>query len=50
MMEMSNEYKIVFEKSEGNRPLGRHRRRWEDNIKMELRETGFWGLDSSGSG
>jgi hypothetical protein len=26
---------------EGRRPLGRHRRRWEDNIKMDLREIGF---------
>ena len=25
---------------EGNRPLGRHRRRWEDNIKMNLQEVG----------
>jgi hypothetical protein len=28
-------------KSEGKRPLGRHRRRWEDNIKMDLQEIGF---------
>jgi len=27
-------------KSEGKRPLGRHRRRWEDNIKMGLQEVG----------
>jgi hypothetical protein len=38
-------------KPEGRRPLGRPRRRWEDNIKMDLREVG-WGhrLNSSGSG
>jgi hypothetical protein len=30
-------------KPEGKRPLGRHRRRWEDNIKMDLREIG-WGV------
>jgi hypothetical protein len=28
------------EKPEGKRPLGRHRRRWEDNIKMDLQEVG----------
>jgi hypothetical protein len=38
-------------KTWGRRTLGRSRRRWEDNIKMDLREVG-WGhrLDSSGSG
>jgi uncharacterized protein YebE (UPF0316 family) len=30
-------------KPEGRRPLGRPRHRWEDNIKMELREVG-WGV------
>jgi hypothetical protein len=30
---------------EGRRPLGRHRRRWEDNIKMDLREIGFGDVD-----
>jgi hypothetical protein len=34
-------------KPEGKRPLGRPRRRWEDNIKMDLEEVGrgLWGLD-----
>ena len=32
-------------KSEGKRPLGRHRRRWEDNVKMDLQEVGCWGRD-----
>jgi hypothetical protein len=32
-------------KLEGKRPLGRPRRRWEDNIKMDLRETGWRGMD-----
>jgi hypothetical protein len=32
-------------KPEGKRPLGRLRRRWEDNIKMDLRETGWGGMD-----
>jgi len=38
-------------KSEGERPLRRPRRRWEDNIKIDLREV-FWGhaLDRPGSG
>ena len=31
---------ILMEKPEGKRPLGRPRRRWEDNIKMDLREVG----------
>ena len=32
-------------KPEGKRPLGRSRRRWEDNIKMDLEEVGWWGMD-----
>jgi hypothetical protein len=32
-------------KPEGKRPLGRHRRRWEDNIRMNLREIGWGGMD-----
>jgi hypothetical protein len=32
-------------KPEGKRPLGRSRRRWEDNIKMDLREIGWGGMD-----
>jgi len=32
-------------KSEGKRPLGRPRLRWEDNIKMNLQEVGFGGMD-----
>jgi hypothetical protein len=32
-------------KPKGKRPLRRPRRRWEDNIKMELRETGCGGMD-----
>ena len=36
---------------EGRRPLGRPKHRWEDNIKMDLREVGWeHGLDRSGSG
>ena len=32
-------------KPEGNRPLGRLRHKWEDNIKMDLQEVGCGGLD-----
>jgi hypothetical protein len=32
-------------KPEGNRPLGRPRRRWEDNIRMDLREIGWGGME-----
>jgi hypothetical protein len=31
-------YRVLFGRPEGKRPLGRPRRRWEDNIKMDLRE------------
>jgi hypothetical protein len=34
-----------MEKPEGKRPLGRARRRWEDNIRMDLREIGWGGMD-----
>jgi hypothetical protein len=37
--------KISVHKPEGKRPLGRPRRRWEDNIKMDLREIGWGGMD-----
>jgi hypothetical protein len=32
-------------KPEGKRPLGRPKRRWEDNIRMDLREIGWGGMD-----
>ena len=38
-------YKGLVGKPEGKRPLGRRRRRWEDNIKMELQELGYGGMD-----
>jgi hypothetical protein len=34
-----------WESRRGRRPLGRPRRRWEDNIKMDLREIGWGGMD-----
>jgi hypothetical protein len=42
-----NAYRILVGKPEGKRPLGRPRRRWVDNIKMDLVEI---GLDGYGSG
>jgi hypothetical protein len=38
MWEVRNICKILVLKTEGKRPLGKHKRRWEDNIKMDLRE------------
>ena len=38
-------YRVLVGKPEGNRPLGRPRRRWEDNIKMDLQEVGCGGMD-----
>jgi len=38
-------YRAVMGKLEGKRPLGRPRRRWEDNIKMDLQEMGCGGMD-----
>jgi hypothetical protein len=40
-----NAYRILVGKPEGKRPLGRPRRRWADNIKMDLREIGWGGMD-----
>jgi hypothetical protein len=37
--------RILLGKPEGKRPLGRLRRRWVDNIKMDLREIGWDGMD-----
>jgi len=36
-------HRVLVGKPEGKRPLGRPRRRWEDNIKMDLREVGGGG-------
>jgi hypothetical protein len=46
-----NVYRILVGKPEEKRPLERPRRRWEDGIKMDLREIGWGcGVDSAGSG
>jgi hypothetical protein len=34
----TGEYRVLVGKSEGKKPIGRNRRRWKDNIKMELQE------------
>ena len=45
MGESRNIYRVLVVKSEGKRPLGRPRRRWEDNIKMDLQEVGCGFMD-----
>jgi hypothetical protein len=45
MGEKGKVYKILLGNSKGNRPLGRLRHRWEDNIKMDLREIRWGGMD-----
>jgi hypothetical protein len=45
MGETRNESRILMGKPEGKRPLGRPRRRWVDNIKMDLKEIGWVGID-----
>jgi len=45
MGERRGVYRILVGKPEEKRPLGRPGRRWEDNIKMDLREVGCGGMD-----
>jgi hypothetical protein len=45
MGEKRNGYRILVGKPEGKRPLGRPRRRWVDNIKMDLIAIGWEGVD-----
>ncbi|KAJ4427784.1 hypothetical protein ANN_25437 [Periplaneta americana] len=45
MGESRNAYRVLVGRPEGKRPLGMPRRRWEDNIKMDLREVGYDGRD-----
>jgi hypothetical protein len=37
-------FRVLVVKMEGKRPLGRFRHRWEDNMKMELKEIGWGGI------
>jgi len=39
-------YRVLVGKPEGKRPLGRPKRRWEDNIKMDLQEVGCGRMDT----
>jgi hypothetical protein len=48
MGERSRAYRVLVGKPEGRRPLGRPRRGWEDNIKVDLRGGG-WGAAWTGS-
>jgi len=38
-------YRVLVGKPEGKRPYGRHKRRWEDDIKMDIQEVGCGGMD-----
>jgi len=44
-MERRGVYRVLVDKLEGKRPLGRCSRRWENNIKMNLQEVGCRGMD-----
>jgi hypothetical protein len=46
--EKRNAYRILVGKPEGKKPLGRPRCRWVDNIKMDLREIKWDGVDGIG--
>jgi hypothetical protein len=45
MGDMRNAYNILGRNPEGKRPLGRLRCRWEDNIKIDVKETGWEDVD-----
>jgi hypothetical protein len=45
MEESRDVYRVLIGKPERKRPLGRPRRSWEDNIKMDLQEVGCGGMD-----
>jgi hypothetical protein len=50
MGEMMNAYRLLVGKPEGRRPLGRPRRRWLDNIRMDVVEVGWGDVDWIGLG
>jgi hypothetical protein len=52
MWETRNAYRILLGNPEGKRALGRPRRRWVDNIKLDLKRDrmGWYGLDRTGLG
>jgi hypothetical protein len=45
MGERRGMYRVSVGKPEGKRPLGRPKRRWEDNIQMDIQEVGCGGMD-----
>ena len=45
MGESRGVYRVLVGKPKGNRPLGIHRCRWEDNVKMDLQEVGCEDID-----
>jgi hypothetical protein len=45
MGKKTNSYRLLVGKPEGKRPLGRPRRRWVDNIRIDLGEVGWFGVD-----
>ena len=45
MGESGGVYGVLVGRREAKRPLGRPRRRWKDNIKMDCQEVGFGGVD-----
>jgi hypothetical protein len=45
MGERRGAFRALVGKPEGRKPLGRPRRKWKDNIKMDLREVGWGGMD-----
>jgi hypothetical protein len=45
LAEKRNAYRILVGKPEGRKPLGSPRRRWVDNIKIDLREIGWHGVN-----
>jgi hypothetical protein len=45
MGERRGAYRVLLGKREGRRSLGRPRRRWEDNIKIDLQEVGWGGME-----
>jgi hypothetical protein len=45
MVEKRGVYRVLVGKPDGKRSLRRPRNRWEDNIKMDIKEVEFWGMD-----